>query len=174
MELRIRHGKTESLVMTALMMSLILIGTMMFKIPVPMTQGYIHLGDAMIYLAVFILGKKNGTVAAALGSALGDIIGGYAFWAPWTLAIKGLMAFVTALLIEYVANHVSPKYQTVARVGAMTAGGVVMCFGYLIAERFIYGNWPTAIIAVPWNIAQFAIGIAIAILIGKGLEKAMN
>ena len=39
----------------------------------------------MIFLAVLILGKKSGALAAGAGSALGDIIGGYAFWALWTL-----------------------------------------------------------------------------------------
>ncbi len=169
-ELRLGKGKTERLVLTALMTSLILIGTMMFKIPVPMTQGYVHLGDAMIFLAVMILGRRDGTIASALGSALGDIIGGYAFWAPWTLVIKGLMGLVTALLL----SKVSEKHQTGLRIASMTAGGFVMVAGYLVAERFIYGNWATAVISIPWNIAQFAVGIAVALLIGRGLEKAVR
>lgn len=67
------------MVMTALMMCLVMIATMFIKVPIPFTQGYVHLGDSMIFLAVLILGKKSGALAAGAGSALGDIIGGYAF-----------------------------------------------------------------------------------------------
>ena len=60
-----------------------------------MTQGYVHLGDTMVFLGVLMLGKRRGAAAAGLGSALADVLGGFAFWAPWTLVIKSLMAFVT-------------------------------------------------------------------------------
>ena len=36
----------------------------MIKIPIPVTGGYSHMGDCMIFLAVFILGRKNGAIAA--------------------------------------------------------------------------------------------------------------
>ena len=58
--------KTNTIVMTAMMVCLILLTTYIFKIPTPF-QGYVHLGDAMIFLSVLILGKKNGAVAAAFG-----------------------------------------------------------------------------------------------------------
>ena len=157
----------SQLVLTSLMICLILLGTIMFRIPVPMTQGYVHLGDAMIYLAVLLLGRRNGAAASALGSAMGDILGGFAFWAPWTLAIKFLMAYVTATLIRRIES--APKQPvTSLKMGinvkiasAMTAGGLVMCVGYLIAERIMYGSWALAAISLPWNIGQFAVGIAV-------------
>ena len=40
--------KINRVVMTGLMMCLILVATSLFKVPVPFTQGYVHLGDAMI------------------------------------------------------------------------------------------------------------------------------
>ena len=69
-------GKTNTIVMTAMMMCLVLVTTYTFKIPTPF-QGYVHLGDAMIFLSVLIVGKKYGAVAAAFGSALADLLGGY-------------------------------------------------------------------------------------------------
>ena len=39
---------TYRLVYTSLTICLVLLGTVLFRIPVPMTQGYVHLGDAMI------------------------------------------------------------------------------------------------------------------------------
>ena len=55
------------MVMTALMMCLVMIATMFIKVPIPFTQGYVHLGDSMIFLAVLILGKKSGALAAGAG-----------------------------------------------------------------------------------------------------------
>ena len=144
--------RTNKLVLTALMVCLVLLGTLLFRIPVPMTQGYVHLGDAMIYIGVLLLGKKQGAAAAALGSSLGDLLGGFAFWAPWSFIIKFAMAFIAGSLIEKRSKIVS-----------MTAGGLVMCAGYLLAERIMYGSWALAAVGLPWNIGQFAVGILVAL-----------
>ena len=69
--------KIRTMVLTALLMALILVLTFATKIPIPASQGYIHLGDCMIFMAVIVLGRKYGTIAAAVGSALADIMGGY-------------------------------------------------------------------------------------------------
>ena len=79
--------KTNKLVLTALMVCLVLLATYIIKIPSPFTQGYVHLGDTMIFLSVLLLGKKGGAAAAGLGSALADLLGGYAAYAPWTFLI---------------------------------------------------------------------------------------
>ena len=144
--------RTNRLVITALMTCLVLLGTILFRIPVPMTQGYVHLGDAMIYVGVLLLGKKQGAVAAALGSSLADVLGGFAFWVPWTLIIKFAMAFTAGFLIE-----------KTSKVFSLISGGLVMCAGYLIAERIMYGSWALAAVGIPWNIGQFAVGIAVAL-----------
>ena len=85
MSSRSSDNRTNRLVFTSLTACLVLLGTILFRIPIPMTQGYVHLGDAMIYIGVLLLGKKQGAAAAALGSSLGDILGGFAFWAPWIM-----------------------------------------------------------------------------------------
>lgn len=77
--------RTANLVMTALMIGIIIVSIMFIRIPIPGTQGYVHLGDAMIFLSVLILGWKNGAMAAAIGGALGDIMGGAPVWAPLDL-----------------------------------------------------------------------------------------
>ena len=50
--------KTNKLVMTALMMCMIIVLTMFVKVPIPLTQGYVHLGDAMIFISVMLLGWR--------------------------------------------------------------------------------------------------------------------
>ena len=177
MQSRTTDNNVTQLVFTALMICLILLGTILFRIPVPMTQGYVHLGDTMIYLGILLLGRREGAAAAALGSALGDILGGFAFWAPWTLAIKFTMAFVTGTIISgappearHAADASRPRV-TLRTAMAMAAGGLVMCAGYLAAERVMYGSWSVAALGVPWNILQFTVGIAVSAAVYPLLAK---
>lgn len=53
-----RNEKTNRLVMTAMMICLVLVATFSIRIPSPFTQGYVHLGDTMVFLSVLLLGKK--------------------------------------------------------------------------------------------------------------------
>lgn len=92
-------NNTRKFVITGLMTALIFILTFMFRIPVPYTSGYIHLGDSMIYISVMVLGPFFGVFASGVGSMLADLIAGYAQYAIPTLIIKSLMALIMSLLL---------------------------------------------------------------------------
>ncbi len=166
--------KTNTIVMTAMMMCLILVTTYTFKIPTPF-QGYVHLGDAMIFLAVLVVGKKNGAIAAAFGSALADLMGGYVAFAPWTFVIKGLMALVMGLFIDYMVKR-GKKNVKVAGVPlieiiGMIIAGIVMVLGYGVADAVLAGNIMTGILSMPANCGQFAAGVIIASILAAALYK---
>ena len=103
--------------MTGLMMAMVTVATMIIQIPIPFTNGYIHLGDSMIFLSVLVLGWRYGAIAAAFGSALGDLIPGYVHWVPWTFCIKGMMAVLMGLAIEKCIN----KKRNTAILAGVTA-----------------------------------------------------
>ena len=84
-------SKTLKLVISALMASMACVATMVIKIPIPATGGYINLGDSIVLLASVALGPVYGGLAAGLGSALADLLGGYVAFAPATFIIKALM-----------------------------------------------------------------------------------
>jgi uncharacterized membrane protein len=94
----------EQSILTGLLTALITATTIVIAIPIPFTNGYVHPGDSMIFMAVLILGRRRGAFAAGLGSAFADIILGYFIWAPFTFVIKGLMAFLAGLIIEKCAE----------------------------------------------------------------------
>ncbi|MGB5823334.1 MAG: ECF transporter S component [Proteocatella sp.] len=102
---RVSSKKTNLLVLTGLMTALVTIATMFLMVPVPFTSGYIHLGDSMIFISVLLLGWKRGGFAAGVGSMMADLFLGYANWAPWTLAIKLLMAVIMGICIELSKNN---------------------------------------------------------------------
>ena len=171
-----------TLVLTGLMAALVMAATSFFKIPVPATNGYVHLGDAFVFLSVLILGRRNGTIAAAAGSGLADLLGGYAHWVPWTFAIKGLMAlaFGTLLIFIYSKTSAAASTETAGKKGsaeiltiiAMALSSLIMIGGYFIAHRIIYGNLAAPLAALPGNIAQAAAGVIIAGLAYAALKKA--
>jgi uncharacterized membrane protein len=159
--------KTQKLVLTALMTCMILVATMLFKVPVPFTQGNVNLGDGVIFLSVLLLGVKHGAIAAALGSSMGDILGGYAMWAPWTFAVKGVMALVMGTTILY-----APKKTAGTRAFGMLLAGLWMTAGYYVAGGAMYGNWLVALAGVPWDIGQFTAGAALATALTASLGKS--
>ena len=171
-----------TLVLTGLMAALVMAATSFFKIPVPATNGYVHLGDAFVFLSVLILGRRNGTIAAAAGSGLADLLGGYAHWVPWTFAIKGLMAFAfgTLLIFIYSKTSAAASTETAGKKGsaeiltiiAMALSSLIMIGGYFIAHRVIYGTLAAPLAALPGNIAQAAAGVIIAGLAYAALKKA--
>lgn len=168
-----RQNNLNSLVLTALMMCLVMVGTMFIKIPTPLTQGYVHPGDSMIFLAVLILGKKNGSIAAGIGSALADLLSGYGYFAPWTLIVKFLMAFVMGIFLEKM--HGKKEEQefklTIVDIIGMALGGIVMAFGYFVVEAIMYGSVVTAGLEIPANVGQFVAGMIIASLLATALYK---
>lgn len=164
--------KTSVTVLTAMMMCIIMVAIFVLRIPIPFTQGYVNLSDGIIFITIALLDKKHSVAAASLGSMMGDILGGFPMWAPWTFFIKGIMALITVLIIEALAGKAhTAGGKVAARVFAMTCGGCFMVFGYFIAEKVMYGSWAVAALGIPWNIGQFAVGIALALIITSALNK---
>ena len=155
--------KVVNMVMMGLMTCLVIVSTMFIKIPIPMTSGYVHLGDSMIFLAVLILGKKNGSLAAGVGSALGDILGGYAMWAPWTLIIKFIMAWILGIFVE--------RFGKKGEIVGMVLAGAEMTAGYYVASSVMYGSWIVTLADIPWNVGQFVVGMIIAGILYEALVK---
>lgn len=166
------RSRTTQLVFSAIMMCLITIATMFIRVPIPFTQGYAHLGDAMIFLSILILGWRYGAVVAGIGSMLADILGGYAVWAPWTLCIKSLMAIIMGVFIAHaLKKERSQRFLLFVEVIGMVLAGIWMSAGYYVAEAVIYGNWATPALAIPWNIGQFTVGMVVAVTVAAALYK---
>lgn len=167
--------KTNKLALTALMVCLVLLATYIIKIPSPFTQGYVHLGDTMIFLSVLLLGKKGGAAAAGLGSALADLLGGYAAYAPWTFLIKALMAFIMGAFIEAATkkkkHHVKIGSVPVVEIVGMILAGIEMVIGYAAVDGVLAGNLWSGILGAPFNIGQFTVGLVLATILAMALYK---
>ena len=159
-------SKTLKLVISALMASMACVATMVIKIPIPATGGYINLGDSIVLLSGVVLGPVYGGLAAGLGSALADLLGAYVAFAPATFIIKALMAVVTGLIIR-----TNPQKHIVNFVFASLISEIIMILSYFAFEATIMGYGLAAAGAIPGNAIQGTAGIVIAAMLMPILGK---
>ncbi len=137
----------------AIAAAIIFVATWVFKIPIPGTQGYVNLGDSMIYFSACLLGPYA-SVAAAIGSAIADLAGGYAIYIPVTIVIKGLMGLVVGLM--------SKKGSFALYAAACIISGAIMTIGYALFELPVFGI-AYAVTSIPFNLAQWGINVVVAV-----------
>ena len=155
---------TKKLVATALFMALTIVATMFIRIPLPL--GYVNLGDAFIFLAVFILGPVCGVIAGGVGAGIADLFG-YITYAPGTLVIKSAMAIVAWLVYQLLKT--ATKKAMLAEIAGGIAGTIVMAVGYFIYEVLLFTTAGVAVLNMPWNLLQGGVGITIAVAVMRVL-----
>ena len=149
----------KKLTLSALFAALTCVATLAV-LPYSPIGGYIHLGDCFVLLSGFMLGPLWGGVAAGLGSALTDLILGYAVYIPATFVIKWAMAAAAALVLKLMMRK-KTRYAVLKRALAAVAAGIVMVGGYFGYECIIYG-FEGAFPNVFMNLIQAAAGVVSA------------
>ncbi len=165
-----RNLSTRELAILGLLTALVTVFTMSFTIPVPATSGYIHLGDSMIFLAAVLFGWRYGLIAGGLGSALADILAGYAHWALPTLIIKGLMG----LIVGKIAKGESDKLLTLRNILSLVIGALWMVTGYYFAGAFMQSSFLVPLESIPFNLIQGFGGALIFIPLFVPLAMALK
>lgn len=161
------NGKTnvQRLALGGLMAALVCVATSFFKLPVPITQGYIHLGDAFVLVSAAILGPL-GVAAGAIGSMLADLLGGYFQYLLPTFVIKGLVA-----LVAYAGLKASKPFWVEWLV--LIVAEAVMVLGYFLAECLMYGAASAAGAVLP-NVVQAIGGVVIGALLIPVFRRIMK
>lgn len=129
--------------------ALVCIATMLVQIPIPATKGYLNLGDSVIMVLAVLFGARFGLFVGSLGSALADVLTGYAYWAPATFIIKGLEGLIVGLILA--KGKKSPNHFRI--VCGLVCGALVMAFGYFFAGAIMYG-WAVSAADMVANLVQ--------------------
>lgn len=155
---------TKNLTTASLFTALILIATY-FHTPMPNANGgYIHVGDAIIYLSASMLPTGYSILAASVGGALCDIISGYSIYALPTLIIKALLC----VCFTSKQSTLLSKRNCFASV----IGLPITVIGYYIAEAFLYNNFVAPLASITGNVVQSVGSIVIYIVIALALDKS--
>lgn len=149
--------KLKRMVMGGLLAAVVALMTAAVKLPVPATGGYVHPGDGAIFLAAYLMGPWA-AVPAALGSALADILGGYAVYAIPTALIKGAMGWVAGRMIS--------EKKLLKNALTFILCELIMVIGYFAFEWVMYGAG-AAIGAVIPNLIQGAAGVVLGVLMTR-------
>lgn len=158
---------TRKLVMASLLAALCCVATLIIKIPSPL-KGYLNLGDCVVLLSGWMLSPTYGFLAAGVGSALADVLAGYAVYAPATFLIKGVMAIIAHFCFR--GMHAKAG-NTVARITGGVLAEIAMILGYFVFECFLYGAG-ASVVNIPANGVQGIAGIIIGLILVKIFEKA--
>ena len=152
----------KKITLTGVFSAMIFVLTMFVKVTVP--SGYVHFGDALIYVCAVLLGSPWAMIAGALGEGLADVAGGFAMYAPATVIIKVIIAFLFSLCKN------ENKLLTV-KSGIMTLpAALVTVGGYFAADMIIDKSY--AFVDIPGNIIQGVGSAVIFIVIAAMLDKA--
>ncbi len=138
-------------------------------ISVPIPIGYINLGDLMVLTAGWCLGGVYGGLAAGVGSAIADLLLGYASYAPATFIIKALVALFAALLYGGFRRLIPSRIKDIApRIVSALIAECIMVGGYFLFESLVMGYGLAAAASIPLNAVQALIGsLGASLIIGK-------
>ena len=151
--------------LAALLIALTTVFTLLIRVPVPVTQGYVNLSSVAITFSGLIFGPWMGGVAGGIGAALADLLGGYAQFALLSLIAHGSEGF----LIGWLGRG---RKSVGAMVLAWLAGSLAMVACYLIGEGLFLTGWPAAIAEVPSNAFQALVGAIVGIPLVLAVRKA--
>ena len=160
---------TRELAASAIMAALVCVATMLIQFPIPATQGFFNVGDAMVMVAALTFGPIVGAIAGGLGSSLADFLGGWYVWVPFTLIIKG----VEGLLAGWILNMGGDDQSSLRLVLAWMVGGLEMVAGYFLVQVYMYG-FGAALVEAPFNFVQMAVGGIVGIPVSLALKQRLR
>jgi membrane spanning protein len=148
------------------MTALVFIATFVPHIPIPL--GYAHLGDAVIFLLALLVPRRPALIAACLGSALADLLGGFALWAVPTIVIKYGMAEIV--------YRIAPQGRAIGQgriVTALLLSSLWMAFAYTLVGAVLYDGLIAALTSTPGLIVEGIVNSVIALLLLPMLRGRM-
>lgn len=147
----------KNLTLTAMFMALN-IALSSFGVPVP--GGHFYLNDVIICTAAILLDPFSAFLVGGLGAFIGDLI---FYPTPMfvSLATHGLQAIVISLC----AHKLFKNNDKIGAIIGVAIGAVIMVVGYSLGRAFIYSTPEYAILKLPYQILQAAIGAVVSIIL---------
>lgn len=157
--------------LSGLMSAIIAVFTSFVRFPTGINDGYLHVGDSMVYLAGCILGPF-GILAGAIGGAIADLLAGVPIWAIPTAIIKALNCLPFVLAASHFKKN-SDDFKIINRLTLpmVIVSGLITVWGYFPVSGLLYsfqGAWAE----MPISIVQATGSAIIFIVVGLALDKA--
>ena len=156
------NQKLNRLITAGVFAAVIFVATYFLHISTPFNQGYVHLGDAFLYLAACVLPAPYAMAAGAIGEAFSDALSAPVY-IPATLIIKAvLVLFFTSKPEKFLARR---------NVAGVFLAGATGLLGYFIFESLVFHSVSVAALNMVFGSAQpIASGIAF-VLLGSAFDR---
>lgn len=149
--------------LTAIFAALITIMTAyVVHIPVPLTGGYIHLGDSLIYLAAAVLPTPYAMAAGAIGGGMADLLTA-PMWTLPTLIIK--------MLITLPFTNKGSKIINIRNIFAPILAYLISGTGYFLANNLIFNSGIAFLTSFGGSAIQSLGSGVVFIVLGLMLDK---
>lgn len=161
--------KTTVWLCTTAMLMALNIALSSFGVPVP--GGHLYLNDIVICAAALLLDPVGAFLVGGVGAFLGDL-----FFYPTPMFVSLVTHGLQAVAISLIAHRTFKKHPAVASAVGALVGAVVMVVGYSLGRAFIYATPEAALLKLPYQILQAAVGALVGtLLVWKcGLRKLFN
>jgi uncharacterized membrane protein len=139
------------------------------RFPIPATEGTFTLVDLGIFFAAYAFGPFTAAIAGGAGSAIFDIVSGYAHYAPITLVVHGLEGLIAGLIAS--AGYRKPR-EALLWVIAGLCGAAVVIGGYFLSQVLLFGGIAAAVVEIIPNTVQTVVGAVGGALLTIAVRRA--
>lgn len=147
----------KNLTLTAMFMALN-IALSSFGVPVP--GGHFYLNDIVICTAAILLDPFSAFLVGGVGAFLGDL-----FFYPLPMFVSLATHGIQAIVISLCAHKLKMKQEKTGAIIGVAIGAVIMVVGYSLGRAFIYSTPEYAVMKLPYQILQAAVGAIVAVIL---------
>lgn len=155
-ELR-KKSPVRWLTITALLMAFNVVLSS-FSLPVP--GGHLYLNDVIICTAAILLDPLGAFAVGGIGAFLGDF-----FFYPTPMFVSLVTHGLQAVVISLCVRHTFHGKKALAAGLGVFLGAVIMVVGYSLGRAFLYSTPEYAILKLPYQILQAAVGAVVAMIL---------
>jgi uncharacterized membrane protein len=113
--------------------TLAFVGTLVLRVPIPVTGGYFNLGDTFVMAAGLLYGPLVGALVGMIGPALADAVG-----FPQFILATAVVKFCEGGLVGLVGQPRADATTSRRPLLAVVLGVIVLVGGYFLFEALIY------------------------------------
>ena len=148
---------TVWLCITAMFMAL---NVVMSSFGVPVPGGHLYMNDIIICTAAIILDPFAAFMVGGVGAFLGDL-----FFYPLPMFVSLVTHGLQAVVISVFSHYVMKDHPVLASGIGVAVGAVIMVVGYSLGRAFIYSTPEYALLKLPYQILQAAVGAVVGMLL---------
>ena len=152
-----KKGTTLWLCVTAVFMAL---NVAMSSFGVPVPGGHLYMNDIVICTASILLDPLAAFMVGGVGAFLGDL-----FFYPTPMFVSLVTHGLQAVVISVFSHYVLKKHPVLSSGIGVAVGAVIMVVGYSLGRAFIYSTPEYAVLKLPYQILQAAVGAVVGMVL---------